>query len=167
MILAPFIRSLESHRKDHGMTNPSNELTPQERLAISRKAIIRHMNRLHPEEPARKSSDDDELNQDQAVGNSPQGKLGLIKHALQIWWHRHPASMGVELSRPLLNEYAITHPFKLLGISAGAGAALVVLRPWRLISAGAILGTALKSSGLSSALVSMLASVNRSHESAP
>lgn len=149
------------------MTTPSNELTPQERLAISRKAILRHMNRHHHEELARDSNDDDALNQDQAIGHSPQGKLSLIKHALQIWWHRHPASMAVELSRPLLDDYARTHPFKLLGISAGAGAALVVLRPWRLISAGALLGTALKSSGLSSALVSMLASVNRSHESAP
>lgn len=149
------------------MTTPSNELTPQERLAISRKAILRHMNRLHPEELARDNNDDAELNQDHAIGHSPQGKLSLIKHALQIWWHRQPASMAVELSRPLLNEYARTHPFQLLGISAGAGAALVVLRPWRLISAGALLGTALKSSGLSSALFSMLASVNRSHESAP
>ncbi|MGV8803554.1 MAG: hypothetical protein ACWA6Y_01160 [Polaromonas sp.] len=148
------------------MTTPSNELTPQERLAISRKAILRHMNRLHPPDLARDSNeDDDALNQDQAIGHSPQSKLSLIKHAMQIWWHRHPASMAVELSRPVLNEYARTHPFQLLGLSAGAGAALVVLRPWRLISAGALLGTALKSSGLSSALVSMLASVNRSHES--
>ena len=69
------------------MTTPSNELTPQERLAISRKAILRHMNRLHPEELAHDNNDDAELNQDHAIGHSPQGKLSLIRHALQIWWH--------------------------------------------------------------------------------
>lgn len=149
------------------MTIATKELTPQERLAISRKAIVRHMNRLHPEELTHDSNDDDALHENKAINHVPQGKLGLLGQALKIWWHRQPASMAVELSRPLLNEYARIHPFKLLGISVLGGAALAVLRPWRIISAGAFFGSALKSSGLSSALFSMLASVNRSHESVP
>ena len=144
----------------------SNELTPQERLAISRKAIVRHMNR-HSSEDRMKEEDDDLPKDDNAYQQASQGKLGLAKHALQVWWHRHPASLAVELSRPILNEYAKSHPFQLLGISAGTGAAIVVMRPWRLVSVGALLGAALKSSGLTNALVSMLVSFNRSHESAP
>ena len=144
----------------------SNELTPQERLAISRKAIVRHMNR-HSSEDRMKEEDDDLPQDDNAYQQASQGKLGLAKHALQVWWHRHPASLAVELSRPILNDYAKSHPFQLLGISAGTGAAIVVMRPWRLVSVGALLGAALKSSGLTNALVSMLVSVNRSHESAP
>lgn len=146
--------------------SPSTELTPQERLAISRKAIIRHMNR-HSSEARTKEEDDDLPQDDNAGQQASQGKLSLVKHALQIWWERHPASMAVELSRPILNDYAKSHPFQLLGISAGTGAAIVVLRPWRLLSVGALLGAALKSSGLTNALVSMLVSVNRSHESVP
>ena len=145
--------------------SPSNELTPQERLAISRKAIIRHMHRYSSE--ARANEDDDLTQDDSAHQQASQSKLGLVKHALQIWWHRHPASMAVELSRPILNDYARNHPFQLLGISAGAGVAVVVLRPWRLVSVGALLGAALKSSGITNALVSMLVSVNCSHESVP
>lgn len=153
------------------MTISRNDLTPQERLAITRKAILRHMNRLRPQELGHDvdhdDEDDDELNQHPTIDRPSQGKFSLAKHALEVWWHRQPASMAVELSRPLLNEYARAHPFKLLGISAGVGAALIVLRSWRIISAGALLGAALKSSGLPSALISMLASSNRSHESNP
>jgi hypothetical protein len=77
----------------------------------------------------------------------------LIKYATRAWWYRHPASAVVELAQPLLEDYAQAHPFKLLGFSAGAGAALVVIRPWRMVSVGVLLA-ALKSSGLSSALLS-------------
>lgn len=140
------------------------EFTPQERLAISRKAIIRHMKRHHVEH---ESQSNEELEEEDTISHASYSKLSLIKHALKVWWHRHPASMAVELSRPLLSEYARAHPFRLLGGSAAAGAAIAVLRPWRLLSAGGLVGAALKSSGLSSALISTLASVNRSHESTP
>ena len=59
------------------------------------------------------------------------------------------------MARPLLTDYAKAHPFKLLGISAGAGAAIVLIRPWRMVSMGILLST-LKSSGLSSLLLSRL-----------
>ena len=136
--------------------SPSTELNPQERLAISRRAILRHMNRH--DLAANNLVEDDPDSLDQSRQNSV-GKLALIKHALRIWWHRNPASTAVELASPLLNDYAKTHPFKLISISAGIGAALVVIRPWRMVSTGTLVTTAIKSSGLTSALISMLSSV--------
>ncbi len=138
------------------MASPT-ELTPQERLAISRKAIVRHMNRHHREIDRSADSFDD------AEESSPaaHGTLSMIKHTAREWWQRHPASAAAELAHPLLSDYARSHPFKLLGISAAAGAAAVVIRPWRMVSVGALLVAALKSSGLLRTMISMLSSVSR------
>ena len=133
------------------------ELTPQERLAISRRAIVRHMNR--------RPRDADELDDEGVEGSlnsrpRAQGKLGILKQAIQIWWRRNPASTAVELASPLLDDYAKAHPFKLIGFSACIGAALVVVRPWRMVSLGTVFAAAVKSSGITSALISMLSSAS-------
>lgn len=133
------------------MTSPT-PLTPQERLAISRKALVRHMSRHRQGHDNPNNHLDFEADEPQAVAPSG-GTWSLIKYAVRGWWYRHPASAVAELARPLLEDYAQAHPFKLLGFSAGAGAAVVVLRPWRMVSVGVLL-TALKSSGLSRALLS-------------
>ena len=137
------------------------ELTPQERLAISRKAIVKHMNRYHRENEDR---NDDDFDDSDESPSAPHGTLSIIKHAVRVWWHRHPANAAVDLARPLLSDYASAHPFKLLGISAGVGAAVVVIRPWHAVSVGGLLVAAVKASGLSSALISMLSSVTHHPE---
>lgn len=139
----------------------STELTPQERLAISRKAIVRHMNRHHRETEELSDEDFDDADETRPASH---GTLSIIKHAARVWWHRHPASAAAELARPLLSDYARGHPFKLLGISAAVGAAVVVIRPWRMMSVGGLVVAAVKSSGLTNTLVSMLSSVNRHAE---
>lgn len=140
------------------MASPT-ELTPQERLAISRKAIVRHMNRHHR---TIEDSLDDDIDEAAELGATSQGgTLGRIRYAVRMWWHRHPASAVVELARPVLSDYAAVHPFRLVGISTAAGAAIVVIRPWRMVSASALLVAAVKSSGLTNTLVTMLSSFTR------
>jgi hypothetical protein len=60
------------------------------------------------------------------------------------------------MARPLIGRYAEEKPLQLLGIAAVAGAAAVVLKPWRLVSLGSVLLATLKSSEISGALLSML-----------
>ena len=139
----------------------SIELTPQERLAISRRAIVRHMNRHHREV---ETLGDDGFDDSDKSRPDSHGTLGIIKHAVRVWWHRNPASAAVELAGPLLGDYARAHPFRLIGLSAGIGAAVVVIRPWRMVSLGTLLAAAVKSSGLTSALISMLSSVTHNPE---
>jgi hypothetical protein len=67
-------------------------------------------------------------------GNFEGGTWGILKHALGAWWHHHPVSVAFGLARPTLKHYAEEKPLQLLGIAAAAGAAAVVLRPWRLVS---------------------------------
>lgn len=131
----------------------TNEISPQERLAVTRKAIVRHMNRDRPVD-----LNDDGSNPHQ-TGAARDGLLGAWDTALQavlVWWHRHPASSVLELARPFMSEYAASHPFKLLGFSAGMGSAVVLVKPWRMMSLGSWLVAAVKSSGFVSALVSFL-----------
>lgn len=129
------------------------ELTPQERLAISRRAIIRQMNRYHPA-----AEDDHYFDPDEApLPNSASPGAGIVvKRAIRSWWRHQPASIVADLAQPLLADYAKVHPFKLLSMSAGVGAAIILIRPWRMISVGFLLNT-LKSSGLSNLLLAGLA----------
>lgn len=136
--------------------------TPVERLANSRKAIVRHMSRdqLAHDEEANVGDSDAE---DQArFGDG--GTWGILKHAVGSWWRHHPVSVAFHLARPAIGKYAEEKPLQLLGLAAVAGAAAVVLRPWRLVSLGGVLVAALKSSELSGALLSMLSSTPQNPE---
>lgn len=93
---------------------------------------------------------------DEPFHAASNGAWGAIKHAMRAFWRNHPVRVAIDLARPVIGKYAEEQPLKLLGISAGIGAAAVLLRPWRLVSLGAVLVAALKSSGLSNALSSML-----------
>ncbi|MBW8722648.1 MAG: hypothetical protein JF626_12525 [Polaromonas sp.] len=139
--------------------------TPQERLASSRKAIVRHMSR----------DSHDEHDDDAGAGHGGEsdsggfegGAWGILKHALGAWWRHHPVSVAFGLAKPTLKHYAEEKPLQLLGIAAAAGAAAVVLRPWRLVSIGSLLLATLKSSELPGALLSMLSSASSPPEQTP
>lgn len=95
------------------------------------------------------------------------GWFGHVKHALGTWWRHHPAHMGVELATPLLSEYASKKPLRFLGIAAAVGAAVVVARPWRLVSATGIAVALLKSSQLSALLMSALSAADFQKDDRP
>lgn len=133
--------------------------TPQERLASSRRAIVRHM--------SRDNSSDDEPEQPQRYGEGDAsqaegGTWAFAKHALGAWWQHHPVNATFSLARPVIDQYAREKPLQLLGIAAVAGAAAVVLKPWRLVSMGSLLLAALKSSEISATLLSL---ISRPHDS--
>ena len=60
------------------------------------------------------------------------------------WWANHPAHDIADLGRPYLQDFAQRHPARLVACSAGAGAALWLIKPWRLVSTAAILSLTLK-----------------------
>ena len=131
------------------------EASPQERLANSRKAIVRHMSR---DSRAREDADSADFDEAEQSPGTSHGAWGIVKRAVRGWWCHHPVSVAVDLARPAIGHYAERQPFKLLGIAAGVGAAAVLLRPWRLVSVGGLLLAALKSSELSGALHSLISS---------
>lgn len=134
----------------------STSLTPQERLAISRKAILRHMGRNGQAEHDENNENWRDFDDAEQPRPAADGTWSLVKHAMLAWWRHHPVSVAFDLAKPVIGKYAEEQPLKLLGIAAGIGAAAVVLRPWRLLSLGGVLLATLKSSQLSSVMLSML-----------
>ena len=70
----------------------------------------------------------------------------MARSMTERWWRRHPAHAMGQLARPVLEHYARKEPAKLMAISAATGAALVLLKPWRLLSFTAVLAAVLKTS---------------------
>ena len=136
-----------------------------DRLAQTRLAIIAHLQgreRRHEHRGAERYSDPqqdapEENRADRPRGRSPAGWLRHAQHVARSWWRHHPASMGLELVTPALSSYAARKPVQYLGIAAAVGAVLVLVRPWRLISVTGLIVAIVKSSQLSSVVMSALA----------
>ena len=127
----------------------SSELSARERLALSRQAIVRQMNH-ESAEPA----PTDEGARPEIDASASTWDLG--RQVVRAWWRNHPAHLALDVARPVVSSYAEGHPFQLLGISAGLGAAVVLLRPWRLMSVTGVLMAAVKSPQLSGVISSLL-----------
>lgn len=87
----------------------------------------------------------------------PSGRTSL-RDSAHRWWQGHPARAASELVTPLLADWGRRHPLRWLALSAATGAALVVVRPWRLVSISGLLLAALKSPQLSSLAMAALLS---------
>lgn len=153
--------------------------TPQERLANSRKALVWHMTRHQP--PSQRSSQRESKEQQEASENFSESRFdpqnadadqvgkrrnsgsgfGMVWQILVAWWSRHPANIAIDIARPVLTQYAEKKPFRVLGVAAAAGAVLVLIKPWRIVTPGAILLGVLKSSGLTNSLLSLLSGLGR------
>jgi hypothetical protein len=138
-----------------------------DRLARTRLAIIEQVKRRDRRPGGRDARERERTREQRAAGESrtehaggDEGWFGHIRQALGTWWRHHPAHMGVELATPLLSAYAQRKPLQFLGIAAVVGAVVMVARPWRLISATGIVVALVKSSQLSSLLMSALSAAD-------
>ena len=132
------------------------EPSPQDRLAASRRAIVHYMRDGETASHDRPYSGESEF-QDLATPPPADGSTWqFFRRAVHVWWHHHPAQLALALTRPALNRYADKRPLRLLGLAAGAGAAVVWIRPWRLVSITGLVLAALKSSEVSTLVLSLL-----------
>ena len=133
--------------------------TPLARLVASRKALVRQMARAAGRPDTDLSNGSDELDKatiDTTLNTELSGTWQILIQAVRAWWQHHPAHLAVDIGRPFLNKYAQDKPMQLLGIAAGVGAAVVLIKPWRLVSLTGLAVAAFKSTNLSSTLLSML-----------
>jgi hypothetical protein len=72
------------------------------------------------------------------------------------WWRRHPANAAGQLARPLLERYAREEPAKLVGAAAAAGALVVLVKPWRLLSITAVLAAVVKTSDVADMVTTLM-----------
>lgn len=85
------------------------------------------------------------------------GWFARAKRIGKTWWRHHPASMGLDMAKPALSAYAAQKPVQYLGLAAAAGVVIALTRPWRLVSGTGLLLAVLKSSQLSSLVMSAMA----------
>ena len=134
-------------------------MTPQERLAISRRAILQCMTQSGRDggEPLQGDAAD---SAGESCSPRRPGSLSRLWRALRrttaVWWRNHPAHLAVEVAQPVLGQYARSHPLTLLGVAAALGAMVMLARPWRLIPVTGLLMTALKSKAFTHFVVSAL-----------
>lgn len=141
------------------------QLTALERLARSREAIAME---LGGDRKSRDRSRDDlgaEWGQAELDGQMQHGKLRsgwwpVFISMARTWWRRHPLNAVAHMAKPVIESYARQEPAKLIGIAALAGVAVVVIKPWRLVSVGALLAAALRPSETSAFAMTMLSSFN-------
>lgn len=137
-----------------------------ERLERSRLAILEHLHRRdqrrHP--PADAALDSHESGEGQA-GTGPRARprrpstgswIDRAREALDSWWRYHPAHVAVDIARPALASYARRKPVQYLGIAAAAGAVVLLLRPWKLISVTGVLVALVKSPQVAGLVMSAL-----------
>ena len=146
-----------------------------DKLARTRLAIIEHVyRRKHPGEvagqqaAARRDALEHEAEDAGAAAHEEyeqarrrgKGWFGSFKRAAGAWWRHHPAHLGLEIASPMLSAYAARRPATYLGIAAVLGAVVVVSRPWRLISITGLVVAIVKSSQLSSMLMSAVSAAD-------
>jgi hypothetical protein len=126
-----------------------------ERLAASRQAIVRDMNGEEPEPDQRGQADATEDIRESGIDAS-SGSWDLVKQVAASWWRSHPAHLALDVTTPMVQDFARQQPVKLLGIAAATGAAVVLFRPWRLISLTGVALALIKSSEMSGVVRSLM-----------
>jgi hypothetical protein len=144
-------------------------LSPAERLARSREAIALTMRRS----ASRRDERDDlgpewgpsPASPDQARRSAASGSSWwpVLRSFARTWWRRHPLNAMGQMAVPALSAYAQREPYKMMGYAALAGAVVAIVRPWRVMSAGALLAAALRPSEITAFAMTMLASLQASH----
>jgi hypothetical protein len=132
-------------------------LTPQERLAISRRALVAQLqgreHRAYDREPVQEAAPQ-RARRETIIDRVPWA--AMARNVVQRWWQRHPANAAGQLARPLIERYAREQPVKLIAAAAGTGALIVLIRPWRLLSITAVLAAVLKTSDLADLVTTLM-----------
>lgn len=140
-------------------------LTPQQRLARSRRALV---DQLQGGRPRRDDEFDAYPPEEGEFAELPEGAEGraqgagrfawssVARNVVRRWWRRHPANAVGQLARPLLDRYAREEPAKLVAAAAATGALVVLIKPWRLLSITAVLAAVLKTSDVADMVTTLM-----------
>ena len=150
------------------MGTERDQLTPQQRLALSRRAL---MAQLQGEEPYPDEMDVGAVPQlshsDDETRSQPFSWAAVAGNVVRRWWRRHPANAAGQLALPLLERYAREEPAKLVAAAAATGALVVLVKPWRLLSITAVLAAVLKTSDVADLITTLMKKTTNPRKDAP
>lgn len=90
------------------------------------------------------------------------GAMRIFGAAIGAWWAQNPLSVLPKLAKPLVSEQVRKHPWSAVGLAATAGAAVVLLRPWRHVPAGNLASALLRTTSVSAVAAAALAALQES-----
>jgi hypothetical protein len=144
-----------------------DHLTPQQRLTISRQALIAQM---QGEQSPLDEIDATAGPRPHRSGNAsarPFSWSAVSGNVVRRWWRRHPANAAGQLALPLLERYAREEPAKLIAAAAATGALVVLVKPWRLLSITAVLAAVLKTSDVADLVTTLMKKTTNPRKDAP
>lgn len=137
-------------------------LTPQQRLALSRRALFRQPTPV-PDEAYDAPLESPEVGAARtgisfSSSSTWQGLpwLDMTRSMALRWWRRHPANAACQLARPVLQRFAEDRPGRLMAVAAGTGALVVLVKPWRLLSVTAVIAMLLKTSDVADMVTTLM-----------
>lgn len=153
-------------------------LTPQQRLSMSRRALIAQLQgdeiptraRWFDDAPDGSRLIDEQIEDRRDLpGPSPHGNqwAKVAANVARRWWRRHPANAAGQLALPLLERYAREQPAKLMAAAAATGALVVLVKPWRLLSVTAILAALLKTSDVADLVTTLMTKTANPRKDSP
>lgn len=124
-------------------------LTPKEKLALSRANLLAAMGyRNVPTDAGEQIVRVAEKPAESAATWAGRVEDKIERSVVGRWWRRSHLSTVTELGRPFLQDYAARHPAKLMAYAAGTGSLVVLVKPWRLLSLGMIVGLVVRSTDI-------------------
>ena len=149
------------------MSTEHEALTPQQRLALSRRALIAQLQGNQDEPSADWLDAPPDESPKRINGHQGCAWAEVAGHVVRRWWRRHPANAAGQLARPVLERYAREQPVKLMAAAAATGAVIVLIRPWRLLSITAILAAVLKTSDVADLVTTLMKKTANPRKDAP
>jgi ElaB/YqjD/DUF883 family membrane-anchored ribosome-binding protein len=150
---------------DPNYSSRSNS-TPSERaldVERTRRELVSYLEH-RDEERMRAADESRQAHQETPNAEDSQGIdwAGFAQSTAKSWWTEHPARTAASLAQSAAESYTRRKPFAALAIAAGVGAGLVIARPWRLVSASALVLGLVRSSNLTGMASSIFATASES-----
>ena len=136
----------------------------QPSIAQTRRELIDFLSRDNRGETKRrsnyaKSADSERDRASRSADTEPESGFSwtsMVEAGLASWWRDHPARTGAVLLGTAIEETARRRPLPTIAVAAAVGAAVVFIKPWRLVSTTAVMLTIFRSSNFTSVATSLL-----------
>jgi hypothetical protein len=142
-------------------SNPMN-LKQQQSVEQTRAELIRFLNTQRDDEPdathrvAHMSHDESIARTGKRSSARSFDWSSLMRTGLATWWEDHPVRAGVLLLKSAAEDAARRRPLQAVVIAGAVGVAVVVFRPWRLLSVSALTMSLLRSSNFTAMAASFM-----------
>jgi len=94
--------------------------------------------------------------------HEPSSVIRVVGAAVEAWWEQNPLAVLPKIAKPLVEEQVRRYPWQALGLSAAAGAAFVLLKPWRRLPTANLASALLRTTSVSAVAAAALAAVQES-----